>query len=111
MLQDVRTKQNCELERDALMAVARRGRHEELSVDQLVTRRVSLAALDELLDLFERPAAIADCGHGHNVLGDRERKQLGMPDSSRADHTTVIQRAHPYPAELTATMLDSATRC
>jgi hypothetical protein len=69
MLEDICVKSQRERERDPLMAVTRRRRHEKRSINQLVARRVSFAALDEFLDLLERPGTIAECWHGHNLLG------------------------------------------
>src|SRR5579872_178357 len=75
---NVVANQHRELERDTLMPAARPRRHEELAVDELVARGISVALLYETRDFFPGPTVPVRGWHDHNLLGGKVVAQLGM---------------------------------
>ena len=80
---EIRMQTQGELQDESLMPMSGRGRHEQLSVDELVARRHPGPLVDETLNFVSRPPARATDRHAHNLLGGCFPKQLGTTHHER----------------------------
>src|ERR1043166_6509556 len=61
------------------MRQARRRRHQQLAVDELVARRLQRVRVDECTHLCGGPAAAFHGGHAHMMLGSAKERQESTP--------------------------------
>jgi hypothetical protein len=77
---DVLPELDGDLEDQSLVKARRRRSHEELAMNELVSRYRLRVSLDESAELVRRPTALCKSRHTHKMLGVEMKLQVAMPN-------------------------------